>query len=68
MCSAAKINWPIKLRSVFGISEMAIAHDIVNDMLLEDKLVQMLPDYPCILRKHSLEYLSIPRVFLTLLL
>ena len=28
----------MKIRSVYGISEMATTHDIVNDVLLEDKL------------------------------
>ncbi|KAK2185219.1 hypothetical protein NP493_241g00020 [Ridgeia piscesae] len=27
---------------------MATTNDIVNDMLLEDKLVQMWPDYSCL--------------------
>ena len=27
---------------------MAMTHDIVNDDLLEDRLVQMWPDYPCL--------------------
>jgi len=44
MCSAANLNWPMKIRSVNGISEMATTHDIVNDVLLKDKLVQMWPD------------------------
>ena len=35
----------MKIRSVNGISEMATTHDIVNDVMLEDKLVQMGPDY-----------------------
>ena len=47
MCSAAKINWQQSC-SVYGISEMATTHGIVNDVLLEDKLVQMWPDYPCL--------------------
>ena len=36
MCSVAKINWPMKIRSVYDILEMTITHDIVNDVLLED--------------------------------
>ena len=35
MCSTAKINWPMKIRSVYGISEMATTRDIVTDVLLE---------------------------------
>ena len=42
--SAAKIHWPMKIRSIDSISEMATTHDIVNDVLLEDKLVQIWPD------------------------
>ncbi len=37
----------MKIRSVYGISEMATTHGIENDVLLEDKLVKMWPDYPC---------------------
>ena len=28
--------------------ELATTHDIVNDDLLEERLVQMCPDYPCL--------------------
>ena len=38
----------MKIHSVYGISEMATTYDIVNEVLLEDKLVQMWPDYPCL--------------------
>ena len=38
----------MKIRSVYGISEMATTYDIVNGVLLEDKLVEMWPDYPCL--------------------
>ena len=34
MCSPALINWPIKcVRLLYGISEMATIHDIVEDVL-----------------------------------
>ena len=36
MCSAAKINWPMKIRSVYGILEMATTRDIVTDVLLDE--------------------------------
>ena len=56
MCGGRKLcaqrqknNWPTKIRSVYGISERATTHDIVNDMLLlEDRMVQMWPNYPCV--------------------
>ena len=35
-------------RSVSDLLEMAMIHDIVNQDLLEDRLVQMWPDYPCL--------------------
>ena len=47
MCSAAKLNWPMKTRIVYGISEMVTTHDIVNDVLREDKQDQMWLVYPC---------------------
>ena len=40
---STKINWPTKIRSVYGISEMATTHELVND-----EVVQMWPYYPCL--------------------
>ena len=34
--------------NAYGISEMETTHDIVNVVLLEDRRVQMWPDYPCL--------------------
>ena len=48
MCPAAKIYWPVNIRSVYGFSGMPTTHDVVNDVLLEDRLVQMWPDCPCL--------------------
>ena len=48
MCSAAKINWPMNNRSVYGFSEMTTIHDSVNDVLWEDRRMQMCPDCPCV--------------------
>jgi len=58
MCSAAEINWPTKIRSVYGISERATTHDIVNDVLLKDRLVQMWPDYPCLYDVRTIPFKS----------
>ena len=39
MCLAAKINWPMKISSVYSISEMMTTHDMVHvpaDMVLSE--------------------------------
>ena len=38
----------MKICRVYVISEMATTSEIVNVVLLEDKLVQMWLDYPCL--------------------
>ena len=38
----------MKIRSVYGISEMATTHELVNDVLLEVEVVKMWPYCPCL--------------------
>ena len=47
LCAQRQNKWPMKIRNVYGISEMATSHHVMNDDLLEERLVQMWPDYPC---------------------
>ena len=51
MCRLAQLTTLVYVafsEAVSSISEMATTRDIVNDVLFEDRLVQMWPDYPCL--------------------